>query len=66
MRKDGIIKQIKYLKNYKGITYTFIAKQVGITGTDMSHFVNGRYLSKNKINKIDEFLEGYLYEIKQR
>jgi hypothetical protein len=64
--KNEIIKQIKYLKNYKGITYTFIAKQVGLTGTDMSHFIHGRYLSKNKINKIDEFLEGYLYEIRKR
>ncbi|MBV4448884.1 helix-turn-helix domain-containing protein [Clostridium tyrobutyricum] len=64
MRKDVIIKRIKYLKIYKGITYSFIAKQVGMSATDMSHFVNGRYLSKNKINKIDEFLEGFLNEIK--
>ena len=63
MLKDELIQQIKYLKKFKGITYTWIGKQVGLTGTQVSHFIGGGYLSKQKTNNLNEFIKGFLYEI---
>lgn len=65
MEREELIRKIKYLKEHKGVTYSFIAKQVGLDGTTISHFVtSGRYLSKERINKLNNFITGgFLNEI---
>ena len=64
MKVKQLRDDLKYLKKYKGITYSFVGRQVGIEPTEMSHFVNGRKLPKNKLNDLLEFLTGYFREIK--
>lgn len=65
MEREELIRKIKYLKEQKGVTYTHLAKQVGLDGTTISHFVtSGRYLSEERINKLNNFITGgFLNEI---
>ncbi len=66
MGLDELRNKLQYLKNYMGITYAYIGKRTEVTGTDISHFVGGRSLPEHKINKLYNFIGGFMDGIKQR
>lgn len=53
--KDKVI----YLKNSKGITYSWMAKQSGLKRWDVAHFATGTRIRQDKFNKLKNFIINY-------
>lgn len=62
-----LVEKVKYLKQNHGITYVFIARQIGVIPNRLTRFAlpkdnkNYRNLTPTQLKKLEEYLTGFTF-----
>ena len=62
-----LVEKVKYLKQNYGITYAFIARQIGVIPNRLTRFAlprdnkNYRNLTQQQLARLEEYLSGFTF-----